>query len=155
VKIPLRIRRQFDEPMVFTDLVIRAPHVRRPSPTEFLADTGSPWTSIAPRDARRLGIPISALRAPQKFATVSLAGSSFHRYLVEDATAYLRDEGGRMVSVQLPAVSVLWPTKGKPEEFDYIPSVLGCDFLTPGNFQLHVDLNKNVAFLERKIQLLS
>jgi hypothetical protein len=50
--------------------------------------------------------------------------------LVEDATAYLRDEEGRMASLQLPAVGVLWPTKGKPEEFDYIPSVLGC---RPGN----------------------
>jgi hypothetical protein len=151
MKIPLRIRKQFDELMAFVNVTIRAPHIRRPASTELLVDTGSPWISIAPRDVRRLNIPISALRKPQKFVAILFAGSKFWRYLLENATVYMIDETGKIVNVQLPTVSVLWPTKGKPEEFDSIPSVLGCDFLTIGDFQLHFDLSKMTAFLERKI----
>jgi hypothetical protein len=62
---------------------------------------------------------------PSKLATVSLAGPNFHRYLVEDATAYLRDEGGRMASLQLRRSAFYGRRRANLKEFDYIPSVAG------------------------------
>ena len=71
---------------------------------------------------------------------------------MENATAYLLDESSNMVKIDLPTVSVLWPTKGKPEEFDAIPSVLGCDFLTLGRFGLYFNPSHMMAFLEKSVE---
>jgi len=68
---------------------------------------------------------------------------------LENASVYALDETGNIVKVDLPTVSVLWPTKGKPEEFDSIPSVLGCDFIAFGEFQLHFNPSEMIAFLEK------
>jgi len=149
MKIPLRIRKQFDELMAFANATIRAPHIRRPAPIEFLVDTGSPWIAMAPRDVKKVNISIPALKKPQKFVTILFAGSKFWRYLLENASVYVLDETGNLVKVDLPTVSVLWPTKGKPEEFDSIPSVLGCDFIALEEFQLHFNPSKMIAFLEK------
>lgn len=149
MKIPLRIRKQFDELMAFTNATIRGPHIRRAVPIEFLVDTGSPWIAMAPRDVKKVNISIPALKKPQKFVTILFAGSKFWRYLLENASVYVLDETGSMVKVDLPTVSVLWPTKGKLEEFDSIPSVLGCDFIALGEFQLHFNPSKMIAFLEK------
>ena len=149
MKIPLRIRKQFDELMAFANATIRGPHIRRPVPIEFLVDTGSPWIAMAPKDVKKVNISIPALKKPQKFVTILFAGSKFWRYLLENASVYVLDETGNIVKVDLPTVSVLWPTKGKPEEFDSIPSVLGCDFIALGEFQLHFNPSKMIAFLEK------
>jgi hypothetical protein len=149
MKIPLRIRKQFDELMAFANATIRDPHIRRPVPIEFLVDTGSPWIAVAPRDVKKVNISIPTLKKPQKFVTILFAGSKFWRYSLENASVYVLDETGNMVKVDLPTVSVLWPTKGKPEEFDSIPSVLGCDFIALGEFQLHFNPSEMIAFLEK------
>ena len=148
MKIPLRWRRQFDELMAIAVATIRAPHVRRPVPIELWMDTGSPWTAIAPRDAKKLNIPIIALKKAEKFATIRFAGSKFQRYLLEDVSMYMRDESGKIVKINLPVISVLWPTTGKVEKYDSIPSVLGCDFLTIRDFKLIFNPRRRVAFLE-------
>lgn len=104
---------------------------------------------MAPRDVKKLNISIPSLKKPQKFVTILFAGAKFWRYLLENASMYLLDETDNIVKVDLPTVSVLWPTKGKPEEFDSIPSVLGCDFIALGEFQLHFNPSKMIAFLEK------
>jgi len=149
MKIPLRVHKIFDELMASTSATIKAPCVRRPLPTEFIVDTGSPWIALAPRDVTKTNIPIAALKKPKQYLTILFAGAKFWRYLLENATVYLLDESGKMVTINLPTVSVLWPTKGKPEEFDAIPSVLGCDFITRGEFCLHFDPSHTRAFLEK------
>jgi len=149
MKIPLRIRKQFDEPMISATATIKASCIRRPLPLEFLVDTGSPWIALAPRDVKKTNIPITSLKKPKKYTTILFAGAKFWRYLLENASVYLIDESGNMVKIDLPMVSVLWPTKGKPEEYDAIPSVLGCDFLTIGGFCLHFDPSHMKASLEK------
>jgi hypothetical protein len=149
MKIPLRTHKQFDELMISVTATIKAPHIRRPLPLEFLVDTGSPWIALAPRDVKKTNIPISALKKPTKFVTILFAGAKFWRYLLGNASVYLVNELGNMVKIDLPTVSVLWPTKGKSEEFDCIPSVLGCDFITLGGFHLHFDPSNLIAFLEK------
>jgi hypothetical protein len=149
MKIPLRIRKQFDELMISATATIRASCIRRPLPLEFLVDTGSPWIALAPRDVKKTNIPITSLKKPKKYVTILFAGAKFWRYLLQNASAYLIDESGNMVKIDLPIVSVLWPTKGKPEEYDAIPSVLGCDFITVGGFCLLFDPSHMEASLEK------
>ena len=147
--IPLRVRKKFDQLMPFAFITVKAHHVR-PIPVEALVDTGSPWLALTPKDIRRLNISISALKRPKKFAIVYLAGSKFWRYLLTKATIRLRAEGDEIVRVRLPSVSVLWPTKGKPKDYEPIPNVMGSDFLTVGQFHLHFNPCKRIAFLERE-----
>ena len=142
------VRKKFDQSMPFAFITIKARHVR-PIPVEALVDTGSPWLAITPKDVKRLNISISALRKPEKFAIVHLAGFKFWRYLLAKTTIRLRAEGNKIVRVRLPSVSVLWPTRGKPKEYEPIPSLIGSDFLTVGRFQLHFNPAKGIAFLER------
>jgi hypothetical protein len=149
MKIPLRVHKQFDELMISTTATIKALHVRRPLPLEFLVDTGSPWMALAPRDVKKTNIPIQALKKPTKYVTILFAGAKFWRYLLTNASVYVVDELSKMVKIDLPMVSVLWPTKGNPEEFDSIPSVLGCDFITIGEFDLHFCPSTATAFLEK------
>lgn len=149
MKIPLRVHKQFDELMISVIATVKAPQVRRPLPLEFLVDTGSPWMAIAPRDVKKTNIPIQVLRKPTKYVTILFAGAKFWRYLLTNASVYLVDESSRIVKIDLPTVSVLWPTKGNPAEFDSIPSVLGCDFITIGEFNLHFCPSNVTAFLER------
>jgi len=67
-----------------------------------------------------------------------------------DVTVFLRTETDEIVSVSLPSISLLWPTKGKPEEYEALPNVIGSDFLTIGQFALHFNPSEGTAFLERK-----
>ena len=149
MKIPLRVRRKFGQWMPFVSLAIYAPRVR-PVPIEALVDTGSPWIAIGPRDALRLNISIKHLRKATEYTTVALGGYRFWRYQLR-GTVRLRDEEGRIISIDLPSISVLRSTKKKPPEgMKDIPSVLGSDFLTIGRFHLHFDPSKQIAFLEKQ-----
>lgn len=152
MKVPLRVRRKFDEWMPFVSISLRAPRVR-PTPIEALVDTGSPWIALAPKDVRRLNISISRLRKATKYSRVTLAGYKFWRYLLTKVSAHMRTEKEGIISIDLPSISVLWPTKKKPPKgVKDIPSVLGSDFLTVGKFYLLFDPSRQIAFLERQTQ---
>lgn len=146
MKIPLHLRRPFGELMPFVFITIGAPRVR-PLPIDALVDTGSPWIAITPKDILKLNISIKRLRKATEYVNVSLGGYKFWRYLL-GATVRMADENGRIISIDLPSISVLWPTMKKPpEEIKHIPSVLGSDFLTIGRFCLHFDPSKQIAYL--------
>lgn len=75
MKIPLKIRMRFGQPMAFAFIGIRAPKYRiRPKPILTLVDTGSPWTAITPYDAMMLNLPLSALKAATDYPTIVFAG---------------------------------------------------------------------------------
>lgn len=148
MKIPLRVVRKFGQWMPFVLVTIKAPRVRL-LPFEALVDTGSPWIAITPRDILRLNISIKHLKKVTEYAIVSLASHKFQRYQLQGAGVCIKDEEGKITSVKLP-ISILWPTKKKwPDEIKDIPSVLGSDFLTVGEFCLFFDPSKQIAFLER------
>ena len=65
----------------------------------------------------------------------------------------MRDEKGGIMGIDLPSISVLWPTEKKPpKRIKEIPSILGSDFLTIGKFQLHFNPSKQIAFLEKETE---
>ena len=150
MKIPLMVRERFNQLMPFVPITIKARHVRRSIPVIALVDTGSPWLALTPKDIGRLNIPMSAPTKPKEFPIIGFAGSRFWRYLLTDVTVFLRTETDEIVSVSLPSISLLWPTKGKSEEFEALPNVIGSDFLTIGQFALHFNPSEGTAFLERK-----
>lgn len=148
MKFPLHLRRPFGEWWAFAFITIRAPRVR-PVPIEALVDTGSPWISITPKDLSKLNIPVKRLKKAAKYTIVSLGGYKFLRYQL-GGTVYIKNEGGKMLGVNLP-ISVLWPTKKKwPADVKHIPSILGSDFLRVGRFHLHFNPSKEKAFLQRE-----
>lgn len=148
MRVPLRLRRPFDEWWAFAFITIRAPRVR-PLPIEVLVDTGSPWIAITPKDILRLNISIKHLKKATKYVTVSLGGHKFWRYQLR-GTVHIKNEEGKVIDVNLP-ISMLWPTVKKwPNVIKHIPSILGSDFLRVGKFSLHFNPSKEIAFLEKE-----
>ena len=148
MRIPLRVRVKFGQPIPFVFAILRAPHLR-PIPINFLVDTGSPWVAIAPADSRRLGISLSRLRRASEHLRVRFAGYVFQRLLLENVTLYLRDEDGAPVRVPMSPVTVLKPL-GKPTSYvESLPSVLGSDFMVAGGFALYFNPANRTAYLER------
>lgn len=150
MKIPLRVRKRFGQPMPFVFIIVRAPHVK-PVPIDVLVDTGSPWMAIAPGDSQRLRIPVSSLEKAEEYQIVQLAGYKFRRLLLKRATIHLRGEQGKLVKVDMQSVTVLQPV-GKPSSYiKQIPSVLGSDFLVAGRFALHFDPANRTAYLNKQL----
>ncbi|MFH0862742.1 MAG: retroviral-like aspartic protease family protein [Candidatus Altiarchaeota archaeon] len=147
MKVPLAVNRTFGEWMLYAHISIRSCRVN-PVPIRVLVDTGSPWLAISPKDAKQLNMPISSLTKPKESPKIWFGGHIFYRLLLDDVTIHLKEEDGEIVSVEMPSVSVLQPTK-KAEEVNKLPSVLGCDFLRVGNFSLFFDTGKQAGFLER------
>jgi len=85
MKIPLRVRKRFGQPMPFVFIIVRAPHVK-PVPIDVLVDTGSPWMAIAPGDSQRLRIPVSSLEKAEEYLIVQLEGYKFRRLLLKRPT---------------------------------------------------------------------
>jgi len=150
MRIPLLVRKKFDELMPFVILTIRSAYVRRIIPILAVVDTGSPWTALTPEDTLKLNIPIKSLHKAEKFVRVGFAGSSFWRCLLPDVTIYMKTDTGETAKFSLPSISVLLPMKGKLQKFKGIPSVLGCNFITSEGFKLCFNPSKNVAFLEKE-----
>lgn len=149
MKIPLKIRMRFNQPMPFAFVGIRAPRYRiRPMPLWTLVDTGSPWTAITPYDAMMSNVPIPALKRAIDYTELVFAGHKFWRLLLSDVSLRLRDETGKVAPFDLPSITILDPTrKISPEEFKGIPSVLGTDFIDTKKFCLHFNPSKGEAFL--------
>lgn len=148
MKIPLRVRKPFDEWQPFILMTIIARHVR-PAPIEAVVDTGSPWMALAPKDLLRLNISPKRLLKPRKYLRISFAGQKFSRSLLQHVSVRIRNEKGGIVSVNLPSVSALWPTQKKmPKHVKHIPSVVGSDFLTTAKLALYFNPSEQIAFLE-------
>lgn len=150
MKIPLRVRNRFDQAMPFVSITINYPRIR-PVPIDCLVDTGSPWLAIAPKDVLVLNIPVSKLRKAKKYPEVGFAATTFWRYVLPKPSIRLRAENSKVAQIDPPSISVLWPTKGKPQRkrIKSIVSVIGSDFLTFGKLQLHFDPSKRTGFLAK------
>lgn len=151
MKIPLKLRKRFDEYMTFVSFIIRAPqHHIRLLPILALVDSGSPWTSLAPMDSKMLNVPVRTLRRATNHPRIMFAGDEFWRLLMTDVELFFRDQNGEIVKFELPSVTVLDPIRRAPaEEYRGIPSVIGVDFIRIHKMALYLDLNKNISFLER------
>jgi hypothetical protein len=151
LKIPLKLRKRFDEYMAFVSCIIRAPQYHlRLLPISALVDTGSPWTALAPMDSKILNVPIRVLRRATDHPRIMFAGDDFWRLLMHNVELSLKDQNGEIIKLELPSITVLDPIrKAQAEEYRGIPSVIGVDFMRIHKMALHLDIDKNMAFLER------
>jgi hypothetical protein len=95
LKIPLKLRKRFDEYMAFVSFIIRAPQYNlRLLLISALVDTGSPWTSLAPMDSKILNVPIRALRGATDHPRIMFAGDYFWRLLIHNVELFLKDQDG-------------------------------------------------------------
>ena len=140
---------RYNQPMPFTFIGIRATRYRiRPVPLMVLVDTGSPWTAITPFDAMILNVPIRSLERATDYPEFVFGGYKFWRLLLSDVSLRLRDETGKVVTFDLPSITIMNPTKSiSVEEFKGIPSVLGADFINTKGFCLYFNPSKGEAFL--------
>lgn len=88
----------------------------------------------------------------QRGETVSLAGFRFFNHPIKGVTMYFKDEGGKLLKMDLPSMGGLIPTKIDEKTLDevkHIPTMLGNDFLEDQRFTLSFNPSGRVAFLER------
>ena len=80
IQIPVQVKERFGAPSfwVYTRLVARR---IRPIPIRLLVDTGSPWTALAPRDWKLLGLTPRILNKATKYPRIGYAGYNFERYI--------------------------------------------------------------------------
>lgn len=110
-------------------------------------DTGSPYTSISPRDALSWHLPITHW---QKGETVYLAGFKFYRHPLE-ATLSFKDSDARVVKFR-SSVVVLVPTKidrTTLAETQSIPSLVGTDFIEEQGLTLVFTPHSLQAYFEK------
>jgi len=117
------------EPLPHVEFTFRCPKFRVWYVVlEALVDTGSPFTAISPRDARRLQIPLSKLPRHSTIHSISFASFSFTPRLLHGAELIFKDDEGKRHSLGCEPFYALEPTKWEEGVFR-LPNVIGMDFI--------------------------
>jgi hypothetical protein len=112
----------------------------------FLVDTGSCITTISCRDAERMGIDYSDLEESDR---PSMTFAGYVRPLrFRDVEFLMIDENGKVVSERLKSIDIL-PSTGDKGLDDFLPSVIGMDFLNECSYSLYVCPKDEEAFMEK------
>jgi len=148
VRIPLVVDKLFvDRKAAYATFFIRIQAMRVARTAVGVVDTGSPYTTISPRDAFTFNLPISNW---QKGETVSLAGFVFYRHPL-DAILSFKDADRKLVHFKTN-VAVLVPTKIDSQTISKmkdIPSLIGTDFMEDQSLSLFFDVHSDTAYFER------
>lgn len=148
MRIPLAVENLYVERKgVFATFFIQIPSMRVARAISGVVDTGSPFTSISPRDALAFGLPI---RNWGKGDIVFLAGFKFYAHSLE-ATLSFKDTDAKLVKFRC-GVTVLVPTKidrGTLEQMQDIPSLIGTDFMEDQGLTLVFDPHSLRAYFEK------
>lgn len=111
-----------------------------------LVDTGSCITTISCRDAEPMGIDYSDLEESDE---PSMTYAGYVRPLkLRDVEFLLIDENGKVVSERLKSIDIL-PSTGDKRLDDFLPSVIGMDFLNECSYSLYVCPREENAFMEK------
>lgn len=113
-----------------------------------LVDTGSPFTTVSPRDALSFGLPIKNWT---KGETCDLAGFKFYRHPLEGTLSF-RDSQSGLVHYR-SGITVLVPTKLDRDtltRIQTIPSLIGTDFIEDNGLALVFDPLANTAYFEKQ-----
>lgn len=132
MRIPLSVESLYVERKgAFATFFIQIPSMRVARPVSAVVDTGSPFTSISPKDAVAFGLPISHWG---KGEIVFLAGFKFFRHALE-ATLTFKDEEKKLVRFRQSIIALV-PTKVDKDslaDMQAIPSLVGTDFIESTN----------------------
>jgi hypothetical protein len=146
--IPLRVKRFFpdiDRLFPIADVIVR--HGATLVRTEAFVDTGSFRTSIAPRDVERMRIRVETL-PPSSPRHSRIGGFVIPTYSLKNVTLTFWDEAKKPVRIELSAIDVL----GFPERvkgIEYLPTIIGTDFLEDQKFALYFDPSHKKSHLEK------
>ena len=119
---------------------------------ESVIDTGAPKTILSAGDAIRLNIPFKNFES-----TTPLTGLGKGRtpvLLINKFSFSLRNSEGQPNKFSMPILVADVPRirkegKDKLNNAARIPTLIGVDFLEINNLSLFIDLNKNIAYLEK------
>jgi hypothetical protein len=119
---------------------------------ESVIDTGAPKTILSAGDAIRLNIPFMNFES-----TTPLTGLGKGRtpvLLINKFSFSLKDSEGNLNKFSMPILVADVPRirkegQEKLNNATRIPTLIGMDFLEINDLSLFVDINKNVAYLEK------
>lgn len=147
MRIPLTINK---DDLITVSGSIRSERYRLYKPIVMMIDTGSPETFLSEEDALKYKIPVNALEFVKP--AYGLGGGTFNLHKMTNVILSFLDEEQKILRVNLSALYVSISMK-KDERSKFIartiPSIMGTDFLKNNNFVFHLDMPKNVAYLEK------
>jgi hypothetical protein len=127
-------------------VILKTPH--KIVSANFILDTGSPTTILSYIDAFRLQIPFNNLT---KTRIVKLGGRKYQGYSFDRLTFMFKSEDNKLIKEDF-SVCVIKPTSEKEEqELSNVPTIIGTDFLKEKRYILFCDMDKGIAYLEKKI----
>jgi hypothetical protein len=116
---------------------------------EAFIDTGSPWTTLSLKDAKRImgrHIPRLSRNTPRH---IKIAGETVNSYPIENVSYHLRNEDGESSTFNSPQIYLLKSTtSGRRSAMDTLPSIIGMDFLIEHNLAIYFDPAHKKAYLE-------
>lgn len=115
-------------------------------PLEALVDTGSPFTTLAPRDAEHFQIPVNRLPAFQPSPRIRMAGYSCPAHQMSGVQLLFRDMEGKAAVFPVQMIALGLPPKS--HGIESVPSIIGMDFLKQNRIALHHDPAKGESWLE-------
>ena len=95
-----------------------------------------------------------AIRTMKSGGTVRLAGHRFINYKINKATLNFRTTEDELLTVRLPSIGALVPTKKNKKIMDdvkHIPSIIGNDFLESQGLALYFNPSAQIVYLEYEI----
>ncbi len=113
---------------------------------EALVDTGSPFTTLAPRDAERFQIPVDRLPPFTPSPKIRVAGYACPAHVMNEARLLFRDAKWRAAA--FPVQMVVLGSPPKSLGIEAVPSIIGMDFLKQNRVALHHDPAKGESWLE-------
>ena len=141
-------------PAPYVRAVIQLEGFNRPGSVDFLVDTGADSTCLHPRDARALGLDPGILDFRRGKSYRGIGGSL--DYISHNAVLVFEQSDSRVFWRCEINICDIWsdPDNG-PEEYaeivDWLPSLLGRDFLNLCNIQMNA--SEEVFLLDPILQL--
>jgi len=126
--------------------LLKVPHKRIIS--DFVIDTGSPYTILNYSDSIRLNIPHTT-----KGEIIRIGGRTYQSYIFNKFEIILKTMDDKEITEIIP-IRVLKPTSLKIDELrilDNLPNILGLDFLEKG-YKLVCNIPEYDIYLEKDIE---
>ncbi len=118
----------------------------RMRPIDFLVDTGSSRSTLSSPYAKSMNLDSANLKERAE-PTLTYAGY-VTPFKLPDVGLLLMEESGRLVFEELESIDVILPVSGRGTD-EWLPSVIGMDFLNECSYALYVCPEDNEAFLEK------
>lgn len=154
MRIPLSVENFYSErKVVFAHFFLQIPSMRVAHALSAVVDSGSPFTSIATRDALSLSLPI---RSFERETLTYLAGFKFYGKNVK-GTLVFRDAENKIVRF-VHTIRILIPTKMEDasiREVQDIPSLIGTDFLEDNRLTLVYNPSVLKAYFDTELPTVS